>query len=250
MKAIIIDDEPRARNLLQKMLAEINNISLEVFTAKNLLEGIKLIEKEQPKIVFLDIELPEHSGLEIFNFIKTPVTFKLIFTTAYNQYAIEAFKQNAVDYLLKPIDINELEQAVLKAKNLLDNEQLTNQIEDLSKALQKIAINKIALEVPKGILFVAHEDILYFEADGMYTNVFLKDGDKKLICKPLKIFVEQLQEEDLFFKCHRSYLVNLQYVVEFSRKDGDQLIMSNQKSVPISKSNKENFLKVVQQIFG
>lgn len=250
MKAIIIDDEPRARNLLQKMLAEINNISLEVFTAKNLLEGVKLIEKEQPKIVFLDIELPEHSGLEIFNFIKTPVTFKLIFTTAYNQYAIEAFKQNAVDYLLKPIDINELEQAVLKAKNLLDNEQLTNQIEDLSKALQKIAINKIALEVPKGILFVAHEDILYFEADGMYTNVFLKDGDKKLICKPLKIFVEQLQEEDLFFKCHRSYLVNLQYVVEFSRKDGDQLIMSNQKSVPISKSNKENFLKVVQQIFG
>ena len=250
MKAIIIDDEPRARNLLQKMLAEINNISLEVFTAKNLLEGIALIEKEQPKLVFLDIEMPEHSGLEIFNFIKAPVNFKIIFTTAYNQYAIEAFKQNAVDYLLKPIDIDELEKAVEKAQKLIFSERLTHQIEDLSKALQKIAINKIALEVPKGILFVAHDDILYFEADGMYTNVFLKNGDKKLICKPLKIFVEQLQEEDLFFKCHRSYLVNLQYVVEFSRKDGDQLIMSNQKSVPISKSNKENFLKVVQQIFG
>jgi len=83
----------------------------------------------------------------------------------------------------------------------------------------------------------------------MYTNVFLKDGDKKLICKPLKNFVEQLQEETLFFKCHRSYLVNLQYVKEFSRKDGDQLIMSNQKSVPISKSNKEHFLELVQQIF-
>lgn len=250
MKAIIIDDEPRARNLLQKMLAEINNISLEVFTAKNLLEGIALIEKEQPKLVFLDIEMPEHSGLEIFNFIKAPVNFKIIFTTAYNQYAIEAFKQNAVDYLLKPIDIDELEKAVEKAQKLISSERLTHQIEDLSKALQKIAINKITLEVPKGILFVAHDDILYFEADGMYTNVFLKNGDKKLICKPLKIFVEQLQEEDLFFKCHRSYLVNLQYVVEFSRKDGDQLIMSNQKSVPISKSNKENFLKVVQQIFG
>ncbi len=250
MKAIIIDDEPRARNLLQKMLAEINNISLEVFTAKNLLEGIALIEKEQPKLVFLDIEMPEHSGLEIFNFIKAPVNFKIIFTTAYNQYAIEAFKQNAVDYLLKPIDIDELEKAVEKAQKLIFSERLTHQIEDLSKALQKIAINKIALEVPKGILFVAHDDILYFEADGMYTNVFLKNGEKKLICKPLKIFVEQLQEEDLFFKCHRSYLVNLQYVVEFSRKDGDQLIMNNQKSVPISKSNKENFLKVVQQIFG
>lgn len=250
MKAIIIDDEPRARNLLLKMLEEINHVELEVITAKNLLEGVELIEKEQPKIVFLDIEMPEHSGLEIFNFIKPPINFKIIFTTAYNQYAIEAFKQNAVDYLLKPIDIDELEKAVQKAQKLISSERLTNQIEDLSKALQKIAINKIALEVPKGILFVAHDDILYFEADGMYTNVFLKNGDKKLICKPLKIFVEQLQEESLFFKCHRSYLVNLQYVVEFSRKDGDQLIMSNQKSVPISKSNKESFLKVVQQIFG
>jgi len=250
MKVIIIDDEPRARNLLEKILSEIKEISFTIHLAKNLLEGVKLIEEKKPDIVFLDIEMPEHSGLEIFNFIKTPVTFKLIFTTAYNQYAIEAFKQNAVDYLLKPIDIDELEQAVLKAKNLLDNEQLTNQIEDLSKALQKIAINKIALEVPKGILFVAHEDILYFEADGMYTNVFLKDGDKKLICKPLKVFVEQLNNEPLFFKCHRSYLVNLQYIQEFSRKDGYQLIMSNQKSVPISKSNKENFLKVVEQIFG
>ncbi|WP_394907101.1 LytR/AlgR family response regulator transcription factor [uncultured Mesonia sp.] len=249
MRVLIIDDEPRARTLLEKMLLGLDAYTFEIQTAKNLLDGLEILKQQSIDLLFLDIEMPQHSGLELFDILPPPYAFQIVFTTAYNQYAVEAFKKNAIDYLLKPIDLDELEIAVSKASTANKGAHLEAKLEDLAKALKKVAINKIALEVAKGILFVEHKDILYFEADGMYTNVFLRDGTKKCISKPLKNFVEQLEQDTLFFKCHRSFLVNLQYVKEFSRKDGDQLIMENGKSVPISKSNKESFLKLIQQVY-
>ncbi|UAB80081.1 response regulator transcription factor [Marixanthomonas sp. SCSIO 43207] len=249
MKAIIIDDEKRARHLLSNLLIEHCLAIKAISEASDLKTGVDLIKTEHPDIVFLDIEMPNQSGLEILEYFPNQIDFKIIFVTAYNQYAIEAFKLSAVDYLLKPVDITELKEAVAKAKEAIDANNLSGQLDKLRDSLKQLSMDKIAIEIPKGILFASHQDIVYFEADGMYTDVQLVEGNQKTICKPLKHFVEQLAENPMFFKCHRSYLINLKYVEELVKDDGDYLLMSNQKRIPISKSKRDQFLEVVKETF-
>lgn len=250
MKAIIIDDEKRARRILNTLVVQECTEITTILEADNLIDGVDLIKKENPEIVFLDIQMPNHSGLQILNFFKNePITFQIIFTTAYGQYAIEALKMAAVDYLLKPIDVDELKLAVVKATAKMDDETIKEKLINLEYNYQQLALNKIALEVPKGIKFISHEEILYFEADGAYTKVFLQNGKTELICKMLKHFVEQLSNKPLFYKPHRSYLINIKYMSEVIKKDGLQVIMTNNKSVPISRERKENFLAMINNVF-
>ncbi|MCF1422779.1 LytR/AlgR family response regulator transcription factor [Mangrovimonas futianensis] len=249
MKAIIIDDEKRARHLLSNLITEHCPSIEEIYEASDLKSGVDLIKTEHPDIVFLDIEMPNQSGLDILEYFPNQIDFKIIFVTAYNQYAIEAFKLSAVDYLLKPVDITELKEAVAKAKEAIEANNLSGQLNKLRNSLRQLSMDKIALEIPKGILFTSHNDIVYFEADGMYTNVQLVEGKQKTICKPLKHFVEQLSKNAMFFKCHRSYFINLKYVEELVKDDGDYLLMSNQKRIPISKSKRDQFLEVVKETF-
>ncbi|WP_243471795.1 LytR/AlgR family response regulator transcription factor [Winogradskyella sp. MH6] len=249
MKAIIIDDEKRARHLLSNLITEHCSSIEEIYEASDLKSGVDLIKTEHPDIVFLDIEMPNQSGLDILEYFPNQIDFKIIFVTAYNQYAIEAFKLSAVDYLLKPVDITELKEAVIKAKEAIEANNLSGQLNKLRDSLRQLSMDKIALEIPKGILFASHNDIAYFEADGMYTNVQLVEGKQKTICKPLKHFVEQLSKNAMFFKCHRSYLINLKYVDELVKDDGDYLLMNNQKRIPISKSKHDQFLDVIKETF-
>lgn len=249
MKAIIIDDEKRARHLLLELLKTYCPQIDELIEASDLISGVELIKSEKPQLVFLDIEMPNQSGLDILEYFPEQIDFKIIFVTAYNQYAIEAFKLSAVDYLLKPVDVKELKSAVLKAEEAIKASDLSDQLNKLRNSLKQLSMDKIALEIPKGILFTSHDDIIYFEADGMYTNVQLKDGKQKTICKPLKHFVEQLENNAMFFKCHRSYFINLKYVEELVKDDGDYLMMHNKKKIPISKSKKEQFLEIVRETF-
>ena len=249
MKAIIIDDEKRARHLLSNLITEHCPSIEEINEASDLISGVDLIKTEHPDIVFLDIEMPNQSGLDILEYFPNQINFKIIFITAYNQYAIDAFKLSAVDYLLKPVDITELKEAVAKAKDAIRAYNLSDQLNKLRDSLKQLSMDKIALEIPKGILFASHNDIVYFEADGMYTNVQLVKGKQKTICKPLKHFVEQLSKDVLFFKCHRSYLINLKYVEELVKDDGDYLLMNNKKRIPISKSKRDQFLEVVKETF-
>ncbi|RSK40350.1 LytR/AlgR family response regulator transcription factor [Mangrovimonas spongiae] len=249
MKAIIIDDEKRARHLLSNLIAEHCASITSIGEAQDLASGVDLIKASKPDVVFLDIEMPNQSGLDILEYFPNQINFKIIFVTAYNQYAIEAFKLSAVDYLLKPVDVTELKEAVLKAEEAIKANNLNDQLNKLRDSLKQLSMDKIALEIPKGILFASHSDIVYFEADGMYTNVQLIDGKQKIICKPLKHFVEQLESNAMFFKCHRSYLINLKYVDELVKDDGDYLLMSNQKRIPISKSKRDQFLEVVKETF-
>lgn len=249
MKAIIIDDEKRARHLLSNLITEHCPSIEEINEASDLKSGVDLIKTVLPDIVFLDIEMPNQSGLDVLEYFPSQIDFKIIFVTAYNQYAIEAFKLSAVDYLLKPVDITELKEAVAKAKEAIEANNLSGQLNKLRDSLRQLSMDKIALEIPKGILFTSHNDIVYFEADGMYTNVQLVEGKQKTICKPLKHFVEQLSKNAMFFKCHRSYFINLKYVEELVKDDGDYLLMSNQKRIPISKSKRDQFLEVVKETF-
>ena len=250
MKVIIIDDENKARRLISTLLTEnCSDITLQL-EVNDLETGVALIKEHQPDIVFLDIEMPKHSGLQIVDFFEPhEMNFQIIFVTAYNDYAIQAFKLSAVDYILKPVDILELKTAIEKAKKNIESKSINNRLDDLKRVFQQLSLNKMVLEVPKGILFVSHDDIILFEADGMYTKVYMKNNESQLICKPLKHFVEQLEDKPIFYKPHRSYLINLKYMKELSKKDGFHIVMENNKTIPIAKEKKDEFLQFIQEIF-
>jgi len=249
MKALIIDDEKRARNVLHILVAENCPKITQIFEADSLLSGVELIKKEEPSIVFLDIEMPEHSGLEILKFIEKEVyNFEIIFTTAYSEYAIQAFQLSAIDYLLKPVRPTQVKESVEKAIKFIGKSKINDRLSELKNCLEKSDFKKIGLPNADGIKFVNFDDIIMLAADGMYTNVSLKNGKTVLVSKPLKFFVEVLKDVNEFYRPHRSYLINLKYIQEYIKKDGGYIIMENDKSVSISKDKKEEFLNVIQNI--
>lgn len=249
MKIVIIDDEPKARKLLDVLITENCPKVTSIFSAEDLLSGVEIIKKEQPQIVFLDIEMPEHSGLEIFDFIdETHHNFEIIFTTAYSEYAIKAFELSAVDYLLKPLRIDKLKDAVEKAMKNIGKSHINTKLDELQKSLKSANFKKIGLPVADGIKFVNFEDIILLKADGMYTRVSIQNASEILISKPLKHFVELLDNISTFYRPHRSYLINLKYIQEYNKKDGGYIIMDNNESVSISKDKKVEFLTIVQNI--
>ncbi|ESU21820.1 response regulator [Flavobacterium cauense R2A-7] len=250
MKVIIIDDENKARRLISTLIAEQCPDISEQYEASDLESGVALIKEHKPDIVFLDIEMPKYSGLQIAEFFEpNEISFQIIFITAYNEYAVQAFKLSAVDYILKPIDVTELKNAIVKAQKNIDKNSITDKLDNLKKVFQQLSLNKMILEVPKGILFVSHDDIVLFEADGMYTKVYMKNSETQLICKPLKHFVDQLEDKPIFYKPHRSYLLNLKYMKELSKKDGFHIVMENNKTIPIAKDKKDEFLEMIQDLF-
>lgn len=249
MNVLIIDDEPKARNLLEILINENTNKIETIFQAEDLLTGIELIKKHKPQIVFLDIEMPEHSGLEILNFIdKEELNFEIIFTTAYNEYAIKAFQLSAIDYLLKPLRAETVKNALDKAFQFIGKSEISLKLEELKQSLKTSNFNKIGLPFADGFKFVNIDEIILLEADGMYTIVTTTEETDLLVCKPLKHFVELLEKNSNFYKPHRSYLINLKYIKEYIKKDGGYIIMDNNKSVSISNDKKEEFLTIVQNI--
>lgn len=249
MKVIIIDDEPKARNLLEVLIAENCPKISTIFSAEDLLSGIEIIKKEQPQIVFLDIEMPEHSGLEIFDFIdKSEANFEIIFTTAYSEYAVQAFNLSAIDYLLKPLRADKLKEVVEKAIAFLGNSQINKRLAELKISLQNSNFKKIGLPNADGIKFVNFNEIITLEADGMYTKVSTQKNGVILVSKPLKFFVDTLQKIKVFYRPHRSYLINLSHIKEYIKKDGGYIIMENDITVSISNDKKEEFLTIVQNI--
>ncbi len=250
MNVLIIDDEPKARKLLQVLLEENCPKVVSVFVAEDLLQGIDVIKQEKPQVVFLDIEMPEYSGLEILDFIdKDQYNFEIIFTTAYSGYAIDAFELSAIDYLLKPLRVDKLKMAVDKALNSLENSQTNLKLEALRQSLKQSNFNKIALPVANGIKFVNFDDIFTLTASGMYTEISTRSEGDLLISKPLKYFVKILQKISTFYKPHRSHLINLKYIKAYSKRDGGYIVMDNNKTISISKDKKEEFLTIVQNKF-
>jgi len=248
MKAIIIDDEKKARNVLRVLVEENCPKITEIFEASNLLDGVDIIKSEQPSIVFLDIEMPEHSGLDILNFIdKEVVNFEIIFTTAYSEYAIQAFQLSAIDYLLKPVRPDQVIEAVEKAIQFIGKSHISNKLEELKEGLQNSNFKKIALPVSNGIRFVPFEEIMLLEADGMYTKISTVQ-EEILISKPLRHFVELLDKIPIFYRPHRSFLINLSFIQQYVKSDGGYILMDNGKSVSISKDKKEEFLELVNTI--
>ncbi|WP_299675846.1 response regulator [uncultured Dokdonia sp.] len=249
MKAIVIDDEKRARNLLHILITENCPKIKEIYEASNLLDGINIIKKEEPNIVFLDIEMPKHSGLEILNFIdKDILNFEIIFTTAYSEYAIKAFQLAAIDYLLKPIRPNQVKEAVNKAIKVIGKSEIHLKLEALKESFTKKSFEKIALPVANSIKFMPFDAIIMLQADGMYTKVYTRDEGTILITKPLKHYVDLFKNNHLFYKPHRSFLINLSCIKEYVKSDGGYIIMDNEEIVSISRDKKEEFLTLVTNL--
>ncbi len=218
-KAIIIDDEEMAKTLLEGMIEQYCPAIKVLALCSDLPNGVKAIRKYKPDIVFLDIEMPGHSGLELLDFFdEHDIDFSIIFTTAYHQYAIQAFKMSAVDYLLKPFDADELIQAVSLFEKQIKNKNYSVLKENMSSSFKKIA-----LSTSNSVLFVSVENILYLKAEGAYTHVFLHGGDTLLTSKNLKYYQDLLSLDKNFYRCHKSFIVNMNHITEYVRADGGYL---------------------------
>lgn len=249
MKALLIDDEKKARNLLKVLLEENCPKVNEIYSACSLLEGVELIRQIKPNILFLDIEMPQHSGLELLDFLEPEeLTFEIIFTTAFNEFALQAFELSAIDYLLKPLTASKLVKAVEKCSVLVGNSQIDEKLRELKDSLTLEEFKKIGLPISSGIKFVELKDIILFEGEGMYSKVYLQNQEELLISKPLKYFTDLLRAIPYFYKPHKSFLVNLRYIKEFVKSDGGYVVLDNNKTVSVSKEKRNEFLKIVSSI--
>lgn len=249
MEVVIIDDEKRARSLLRTILEQECSGIESIYEAPNLLEGVALIQAHQPKLVFLDIEMPEHQGIEIFeHFAKEEINFEIVFCTAFSEYALRAFEMNAIDYLLKPLRPQKVKGVVEKVQSSFRQDQIQEKLEELKNALRLNKFQKIGLPVSNGILFIPIEEIILMEADGMYTKVFTTNNGSELVSKPLKFFNDLMEKSPLFYRPHRSFIMNIKFVKQYVRTDGNYVVLENDYMVPISKDKKEEFLNLVSSI--
>ena len=246
MKAIIIDDEKRARISLALLLQEYCPEVTVVAECENLPEGVKAIRKHQPDIVLLDIEMPGHSGLELLDFFdENEVNFSIIFTTAYNEYALKAFKFSAVDYLLKPIIPEELAEAV---ERVAKQKQRFENFRAFKENLQQETLTKIAVPSGNTLLFLDTNKIMYIKGEGAYSEVFCSDGSKQLVSRNLKNFEDILCSDSRFLRIHKSYIVNFNFVVAFNKSDGGSIELENKAQIPVSPDKAQQILDQIQII--
>lgn len=244
IKAIIIDDEKHCIITLEHLLKQHKNVTV-VATTQDSTNAKALIEEHQPDLVFLDIEMPKMNGFDViaqFN----PIPFKVIFTTAYDQYALQALRLNALDYLLKPIDDEEIATALDKFKNQ-EAVITTEQVQNLHLFTNGKLQDTIALSTQEGLFFVKIDNIMYLEANSNYTMIVMQDKSKHLASKTLATF-EEVLNNSLFFRSHKSHIVNLKFIKQYLRGDGGELIMLDGKNIPLSRTKKQDFLDLFTRI--
>lgn len=250
INAVIIDDAPQARELLRLMLNEWTPQVTILGEAENAEEAIKIIHSAKPDVLFLDINMPGKSGLDLVaDLAQSGVDYNVIFTTAYNHYAIQAFRLSAIDYLLKPIQEQELLQAiekVTKEKNLLQDAKKFN---NLLNNLHQKDNGTITIPVNYGYEYIAINDIEYIEAERAYAVIHLTDGTKKMVSKPMGYFEEMLQHLANFIKTHRSYLVNITHIVAFRKKAEIGIItFKSAKTAEVSRNCRKAFIEKIEAL--
>jgi two-component system LytT family response regulator len=243
---IIIDDEPKGRLALrQKLSGYCSNVQV-VAEAANGKEALALIQKHQPQLIFLDIEMPVMNGFEMLNAIREK-NFHIIFTTAYDQYAIKAIKYAAFDYLLKPIDIEELRLAISKIETVV-NINLGKQVNLMLQNFKQPKRNftKVAIPTLEGLFFFDINTIIYMEANSNYTTFYFTNNPKVTASRTLKE-LEDFLPGDIFFRLHHSFIININYIRRFIKSDGAQVEMTNGALLEISRRKRDEFLKLLGQ---
>ena len=241
--AVIIDDEQNNVEALQTLLAQFcPDVNVEG-TALNTNAGITIIKKLQPELVFLDIEMPFGNAFDLLEKLM-PVSFEVIFVTAFEQYAIRAIKYVALDYLLKPVSIEELKAAVEKARLRLDKKKPNTRIESLLGNFrdEPTGLKKIGLPVQEGFVFEEIENIIHLEAEGHFTYVFTTSDRKILVTKTLKDF-DDILPPALFCRIHHSHIVNLNFIKKYYSGRGGYIELKDGTTVAVSTRKKEEFLE-------
>jgi two-component system LytT family response regulator len=248
---IIIDDENKARLLLRNMLADVSPEIEVLFDCDDLPSGVKAIKKYKPDLVFLDIEMPGHSGLEILDYFEDDeITFEIIFCTGYSEYAIQAFKLSATDYLLKPLNPNLLKESVDRflKKNpdtkVVEYRALQENISKYSDASEKC----IVVNLSNTTRFVKVKDIIMLRAEGSYCELYLSGGEKLLTSKNLKHFEDRMSDIPFFFRCHKSYMVNLKKVIEYNKSENNILLQEKVHGM-VSSEKSDVFLEKMELLF-
>lgn len=243
LEAVLVDDEIKA---LQSLSWELTNLSDEINVSAsftNPFEALEYLGTNSPDCLFLDIEMPTMDGFQFIQKLSNK-SFPVVITTAYNQYAIKALKNEAIDYLLKPIDTDDLRETIVKIKKFNNRNFTAEKLEQLLLNFNSNSINKkITLSTDGKLIFLESDEILYAESDGNYTTIFLTDGHKIVLTKKLKE-VNALLPDDSFFRIHNSYIVNLNKIKEFLKTDGYVVLKSNHK-IPVSRQKKSDFLDLL-----
>ncbi|MEO1513993.1 MAG: LytTR family DNA-binding domain-containing protein [Bacteroidota bacterium] len=242
IRALIVEDEAESRETLYNMLERYCEGVEVVGQSESVSSAVEAIRHHQPDIVFLDIEMPQETGFKLFDYFPQP-DFDIIFTTAYDQYAVRAFKFSAVDYLLKPIDLQELRKAVGKASTKRKWRQGFLHYQLLRKNLNN-DFKKIVLPTAEGVLFIELSDIIRCEAQGNYTAFYLVDGQKIIVSKTLKIYAELLSGLN-FFRINRSDLINLSKVRKYGRQKAPTVTLIDGTTLIMSENRRKDFLEQI-----
>jgi two-component system LytT family response regulator len=245
LRTFLIDDEPNCTDVLRVML-EKHCPEVQVIGVYNQPErALASIRTEKPQLVFLDIEMPMLNGFDLLRALE-PLDFKVVFTTAYDQYAVRAFKFNALDYLLKPVEREELIQAVAKVQKASSPSAIA--LDSVRQLKDHPVPDRIALPVGQELLMVDVPSILYCESDGSYVSVFLQGTSKPVLLSKSLREIEELLNNPAFFRSHNSYLVNLRHVQKILRADGGGIIMANGFAVPVARAKKADLLTLIAKL--
>tara|TARA_R110002111_G_scaffold248275_2_gene311815 strand:+ start:8411 stop:9145 length:735 start_codon:yes stop_codon:yes gene_type:complete len=240
IKTIIIDDEKHCSDRILNLIEQHPNSFNVLAVIDSVDEALKIVPQLHPDLIFLDIKIHDKTGFDFLQEIDA-ITFKVIFTTAFDNYAIKAFKFSAIDYLLKPIDSDDFSDAIVRLKENLSHQSMEHQLQNLFKNLKPNQKKVITIPSLTGFETLKVEDIIHLEADTSYTHIFTKD-DKSMVSKPIK-FYEDLLADNSFFKTHKSHLININHVKKYFKGKQSYVVMSNDAQVPISVRRKDDFLK-------
>jgi two-component system LytT family response regulator len=247
LRTIIIDDEDHQRLTIEKMVKlHCRNVSI-VNQSDSVQSGVDAIKKYKPDLVLLDIKMDDGTGFDLLDRLH-PIDFKVIFITAYDQYAIKAFRLSAIDYLLKPLDPDELVQAVEKAENLIQKDFIT-QLDNLKEHLtsEDKTNKKIIIKTYDNIHLVPIKEILYCESDSGYTSFYLTSDQKIMVSSSLKDYEEMLAD-DGFFRVHKTYLINLRFIRRFEKAEGGSVVLNGEIKIPVASRKREHLLEMFERI--
>lgn len=242
LKAILIDDESRARRSLNELLTGFCEGVEVIGEAPNADEAFEMILERKPDVIFLDIQMPQQTGFDLLKRFDT-FSFHVIITTAYDQYMLEAIRHNAFDYLLKPIDLDDLRAALERVRTAKAPPDIGRILQEISGSIaSRTGFPKISVPTSDGLIFLKPEEIIHCEADGSYTHIYLASREKITSSNSLRKY-EDLLPDELFFRVHNSHLVNLEAIRKFSRNDGGFVELIDGSTVEVSRRRKALLLE-------